>query len=136
MGRKKDKTKDPVTTLPASVSPEFEEMIVQLAKNMERTKSWLSAKLVLRGYLAILEGEGLLSESAVNEIIADKVKYKHVVRHAKQLLMGGITPPSNDLPDDPLADLDPDGEELEFIAHVGEDGQQAEEFEPSKLNKD
>jgi hypothetical protein len=93
MARPKKENKEPVMTTPASVAPEFEQMIEGLAKAMERSKSWLSGRLLMRGYLAMLEGEKLLDEEATKTIISDKVRYEHIRAHAKQLLDRGVPQP-------------------------------------------
>jgi hypothetical protein len=98
MARKKNAAKDPVTTIPASVSPDFEEMIVALGNAMERSRSWLGGKLLARGYLAILEGEKLLSEDEIKSIINDKDGFERALRHANHLLMQGIPIEETHLP--------------------------------------
>lgn len=98
MARKKSASREPVTTIPASVSPEFEEMIIALGNAMERSRSWVGGKLLARGYMAILEGEKLLSEDDIKSIINDKDGFQRALQHANHLLMQGIPTEESHLP--------------------------------------
>jgi hypothetical protein len=90
MGRKPT-GREPKATLGAIVPPEFETMVVIMAQAMDdRKKGWLGARLMVRGYLAILEGERLLSDKEIKEIIADRSGFERILTEAKELLAHGI----------------------------------------------
>lgn len=52
MARPKKDESEIVVTLSASVLPEIADEVVSTAANLERSKSWLAGKLLLRGWLA------------------------------------------------------------------------------------
>src|ERR671918_445117 len=91
MGRKQT-VKEPKATLGAIVPPEFDRMVETMATAMDsRAKGWLGARFMVRGYLAVLEGERLLSDEEIKEIIADRSEFERVLTGAKELLTSGIS---------------------------------------------
>lgn len=88
MGRKRKPDKKKVQTLGASVAPSFEDAIVSLAAKKERTKAWLSGRLLLRGFIAFVADGQWTSTEIEDEAISKGLRPEQLEIVKAQLKVG------------------------------------------------
>lgn len=89
MGRPKRPVEEIMVNVPLKVLPEIEEEIDGIARSLERSKSFISRKLLMRGLLAYrLDGnlEGLLPPDSIKHTVrvdGEGVSHKTRIKRKK-----------------------------------------------------